>query len=267
MIDCIQEVRQRVGKDFPVSVRISGEEGIRDGYTIEDMQTIVPDLVKAGADMIHVSFGTHGNAKVFTGAPNPSAPVEYEPGFQAGLARKVKEVTSVPVIAVGRFTDPFHMNGIIARGDADLITVGRQHLADPDFLKNAIEGHPQDTMECLACNQGCIEREALEQKPIRCAINPQTGQELVYPEQPAAVSRNVWVVGGGPAGLTAAYEAARLGHRVTLYEAQNETGGQVRFAEKTPHKAVYGKWIRTLTSLCRKKDRHPDRNESYRGND
>jgi len=107
-------------------------------------------------------------------------------------------------------------------------------------------------MECLACNQGCIERLTLEALPIRCAINPQTGQELSCPKEKAAVNRNVWIVGGGPAGLTAASEAARLGHQVTLFEQEKETGGNVRYAAKAPHKAVYGKYIRTLTANCRK---------------
>ncbi len=253
MMECLREVRREVGEDFPVWIRISGAEEIKGGYTIDDMVTIVPDLIAAGADMLHVSFGTHGNAQIFTDAPNPSAPIEYAQGYQARLARRIKEVATVPVIAVGRFMDPYFMDEVIARGDADLVAVGRQHLADPDFLKNALEGHPEDTCECLACNQGCIEREALERKPLRCAINPETGQELVYPVSKAATSRMVWVIGGGPAGLTAACEAARLGHRVTLFEKEKETGGQVRYAEKAPHKAAYGKWIRTLAANCRKK--------------
>jgi len=178
--------------------------------------------------------------------------VEFAPGFKAYLARKVKDVAGVPVISVGRYTDPYQMDEVIARGDADMIAVARQHLADPDFLKNAREGHPEDTLECLACNQGCIERLALEQLPIRCAINPQTGQELLCPQGPAAKSRTVWVVGSGPGGLTAAFEAARLGHRVTLFDRESETGGQVRYAANAPHKAVYGRYIRTLTAKCRK---------------
>jgi len=145
------------------------------------------------------------------------------------------------------------MDDVIARGDADMIAVARQHLADPDFLKNALAGHPEDTLECLACNQGCIERLSLEARPIRCAINPQTGQELIYPAGPAAVRRKVWVIGGGPAGLTAAFEAARLGHQVTLFEQETETGGNVRYASKAPHKEVYGRYIKTLTAKCRKK--------------
>jgi 2,4-dienoyl-CoA reductase-like NADH-dependent reductase (Old Yellow Enzyme family)/thioredoxin reductase len=253
MIECLREVRKQVGDDFPMSIRVSGEECIKGGYTIADMQTIVPDLVAAGADLINVSFGTHGNPEVNIDTPNPSAPIEYDPGFKSGLARKIKEVTTVPVISVGRYTDPYFMDEVIARGDADFIAVARQHLADPDFLKNAIAGHPEDTLECLACNQGCIERLSLEQLPIRCAINPQTGQELLYPAGPATTSQNVWVVGGGPGGLTAAFEAARLVHKVTLFEKEKETGGQVRYAAKGPHKEVYGRFVKTLAAKCRKK--------------
>ncbi|MBN1613725.1 MAG: FAD-dependent oxidoreductase [Deltaproteobacteria bacterium] len=253
IIECIEEVRRRVGKDYPVSIRISGDEGIKGGYTIDDMVTVVPSFVMAGIDVVHVSFGTYANPKITIDEPSGCAPVEYPSGFKAHLARRIKAVVNVPVISVGRYTDPFAMDEVIARGDADMITVGRQHLADPDFLKNAREGHPEDTLECLACNQGCIERLALEQMPIRCAINPQTGQELIYPDGPAAKSQTVWVIGGGPGGLTAAYEAARLGHKVTLFEREKETGGNVNYAAKAPYKGVYGKFIRTLTGKCIKR--------------
>lgn len=253
MVECLREARRQVGDDFPISIRISGEECIKNGYTISDIQTIIPDLVGAGADIINVSFGTHGSPEVNIDTPNPSAPVEYAPGFKAYLARKIKDVTDIPVISVGRYVDPYVMDEVIARGDADMIAVARQHLADPDFLKNVREGHPEDTLECLACNQGCIERLSLEQLPIRCAINPQTGQELLYPEGPAAVSRRVWIIGGGPGGLTAAYEAARLGHQVVLFEKEKETGGNVLYAAKAPHKEVYERYIKTLTAKCIKK--------------
>lgn len=252
ILECLEAVRSRVGEDFPISLRISGEECLRDGFGIEDVRTIIPDIVKAGADIINVSFGTHGNAQVSVGTPNASAPIEYPQGFMAHLARRIKEVTDVPVITVGRFTDPFVMDETIARGDADLVAVARQHLADPDFLKNALAGRPEDTFECLACNQGCIERLIFEGASIRCAINPETGQELIRPEGPVSSKKKVWIVGAGPGGLTAAFEAARLGHDVVLFEKEAETGGQIRFAEKAPFKAAYGKWIRTLTARCRK---------------
>lgn len=243
LIEVLQEVRRRVGDDYPISIRISVDEEIKGGYTAEDMQKVVPELVRNGCDVIHASFGTHGSP-----AGIIQAPIEYQPGFNVKLARKIKEVVSVPVIGVGRFNDPFIANECIARGDADLIAFGRQHLADPDFLQNAINGKFEDTNKCLACNQGCIERAMFEQKSIRCAINPETGQELIYPAEPAAIPKSVWVVGGGPGGLTAAYEAARLGHKVTLFEKEKETGGQVRYAAQAPYKEAYGDWIRRLAS-------------------
>jgi 2,4-dienoyl-CoA reductase-like NADH-dependent reductase (Old Yellow Enzyme family)/thioredoxin reductase len=247
VIEVLQEVRRQVGPDFPISIRVSAEEYIRGGYSIEDMKTIIPDLVKAGADIIHASIGTHGSPGAIT-----QATAEYEPGFNVGAARKIKEVTEVPVIAVGRFNEPGQADSVIARGDADLIAFGRQFLADPDFLIKTREGRTADIRKCIACNQGCIERELLGEGNIRCSINPETGQELVYPQGPAAKPKEVWVVGSGPGGLTAAFEAARLGHRVTLFEQEKELGGQIRFARIPPYKAIYGEWIDWQVEQVRK---------------
>lgn len=252
MLECVKEVRKRVGSDFPISLRVSGEELIKGGYTIDDLVTIVPDLVAAGSDLLHVSFGTHGSPEISIGPPMSSAPAEYEQGFKADLARRIKEVAHIPVVAVGRFTDPLVMDEVISRGDADMVAVGRQHLADADFLKNAIAGRQDETIICLGCNQGCIEGEALEGKTIHCAINPETGEELNYPGKASGPGKNVWVIGGGPAGLTAAFEAVRLGHKVTLFEREPSVGGNVRFAAMAPHKDVYQTWIDTLALKCRK---------------
>jgi 2,4-dienoyl-CoA reductase-like NADH-dependent reductase (Old Yellow Enzyme family)/thioredoxin reductase len=238
VIEVITEVRKQVGPDFPISVRVSGEEYIRGGYSAEDMQTILPDLVKAGADLIHASIGTHGSPGAIT-----QATAEHEPGFNVRLAKKMKEVISVPVIAVGRFSDPALADEVIGRGDADLVAFGRQFLADPDFLLKAKAGRSADIRKCIACNQGCIEREMLLEGNIRCSINPETGQETVYPDGAAAKSKDVWVIGSGPGGLTAAYEASRLGHRVTLFEQEKELGGQLRYARIPPYKKIYGEWI------------------------
>ena len=247
MVEVLQEVRRRVGSDFPISLRISTEECIKGGYSVEDMQAILPNLVKAGADLIHASLGTHGSPGGIT-----SAPAEYEPGFNVWRAKKVKEVVDVPVIAVGRFSDLTLADEVIGRGEADLVAFGRQFLADPDFLVKTREGRPQEIRKCIACNQGCIERLILGEGKIRCAINPETGQETIYPQGPAAVPRKVWVVGAGPAGLTAAYEAARLGHQVTLFEKEKNLGGQLLFACVPPFKSIYGEWIFWLASQVKK---------------
>ncbi len=247
MVEVLQEVRRRVGNDFPISLRISTEECIKGGYSVEDMQSILPNLVRAGADLIHASLGTHGSPGGIT-----SAPAEYEPGFNVWRAKKVKEIVDVPVIAVGRFSDPALADEVIGRGEADLVAFGRQFLADPDFLVKTREGRPQEIRKCIACNQGCIERLILGEGKIRCAINPETGQETIYPQGPAAVPRKVWVVGAGPAGLTAAYEAARLGHQVTLFEKEKNLGGQLLFACVPPFKSIYGEWIFWLASQVKK---------------
>jgi 2,4-dienoyl-CoA reductase-like NADH-dependent reductase (Old Yellow Enzyme family)/thioredoxin reductase len=237
VLEVLREVRGRVGEEFPVSLRLSVEEFIKGGYTPEDLQPILPEFVKAGADIIHASLGTHGSPGGVT-----SASVEYPPGFNVERAKKMKAAVSVPVIAVGRFSDPRPADEAIARGDADLVAFGRQFLADPDFLIKAKEGRFDEIRRCIACNQGCIERLMLMEGTIRCAINPETGQEKIYPHAPAPNKRKVWVVGGGPAGLTAAGEAARLGHQVRLFEKEETPGGQLRYASKAPFKKIYGEW-------------------------
>jgi 2,4-dienoyl-CoA reductase-like NADH-dependent reductase (Old Yellow Enzyme family)/thioredoxin reductase len=248
VIEVIESVRANVGPDFPIFIRISTEEFIKNGYVVEDMQTIVPDFVKAGVDVIHASIGTHGSP----GAVTQASP-EYEPGWTVGRAMKIKEVVDIPVIAVGRFTDPRLADEVIGRGEADMVAFGRQQLADPDFIKKVKEGRPEDIRACIACNQGCIERLMLEPgSSVRCAINPETGQELIYPRKPAEESKNVWVIGAGPSGLTAASEAARLGHKVTLFEKESGIGGQIEYASKAPFKKIYWDWIDWLANQVKK---------------
>ncbi len=242
VFEVVREVRRCVGKNFPILLRLSAEEYIKNGYSVEEMQTILPDLVSAGVDVFHASVGTHGSPGGVT-----SAPPEFEAGWNVWRAKKFKDVVDVPVIAVGRFSDPRIADRFIADGEADLIAFGRQQLADPDFLNKAKAGQYDQIRTCIACNQGCIERLMYEpHSSVRCAINPETGQELLYPRTPAATKRNVWVVGAGPAGLTAAYEAARLGHRVSLFEKSDQAGGQLLFASKAPSKQIYGDWIHWL---------------------
>ena len=241
LIEVVRSVRKHVGDDFPILLRISAEEFIKNGYKVEDVLTILPELIESGVDTMHASVGTHGSPAGIT-----SAPPEFEVGFNVWRADKIKKAGSVPVIAVGRFNDPRAADAVIARGEADMVAFGRQALCDPDYLLKAREGRYDDIRLCIACNQGCIEREMFEGKSVRCAINPETGMELARPEGPAASPRNVWIIGAGPAGLTAAYEAKRLGHEVSLFEKEDDTGGNILFACKAPHKEIYLDWIRFL---------------------
>ncbi len=239
VIEIVRQVRQNVGDRFPVLLRISAEEYIKNGYTVDEVLSIMPDLVDAGVDVLHASVGTHGSPAGVT-----SAPPEFETGFNVWRADKIKKSAGIPVIAVGRFNDPRPANDVIARGEADFVAFGRQQLCDPDFLEKARQNRFEDIRQCIACNQGCIEREMFEAKSVRCAINPETGQELIYPREKAAVARKVWIVGAGPAGLIAAGEANRLGHDVTVFEKEPEAGGNILYACKAPHKEIYKDWIK-----------------------
>ncbi|MCJ7745997.1 MAG: NAD(P)-binding protein, partial [Actinobacteria bacterium] len=220
-IEIIEAVRKSVGPDFPVLVRVSADELARGGYELPFMEWLAPRLVAAGADAIHASVGvasTPGHYSI--------ASMDTEAGFNLHRARAIKQVVDVPVIGVGRINDPRLADEAIGRGDADLISFGRQHLTDPDFIAKARRGDFDRIRWCLACNQGCIERLAFEIKPITCTINPECGEE--YKGAPeAGASRRVWVVGAGPAGLSAAMSALERGHSVEVFERDSEPGGQL----------------------------------------
>ena len=235
-IQVLEAVRREVGPDFPVLIRVSADELVRGGYDLAFMEWLAPSLAAAGADAIHASVGiysTPGNLTI------PS--MDTEAGFNLPRARAVKQVAGVPVIGVGRITDPRLADEAIGRGDADLISFARQHLTDPDFLAKAQRGDFDDIRWCLGCNQGCIERLSFELKPITCTINPGCGRE--YEGSPAASEpRKVWVVGAGPAGLSAAMAAREKGHEVEVFEREREPGGQLRSASKPPHKEALAAW-------------------------
>jgi len=202
------------------------------------MQRLAPLLVAAGADAIHCSVGvysTPGNLSI--------ASMDTEPGFNLFRARAIKEVVAVPVIGVGRINDPELAEKALAAGDADLISFGRQHLTDPDFIAKAEAGNFEEIRRCVACNQGCIERLSFEMKSATCTFNPACGRE--YQGAPASVAgtKRLWVIGAGPAGLSAALAAAGRGYAVEIFEKETAPGGQVRSACRPPYKTSYLDWV------------------------
>jgi 2,4-dienoyl-CoA reductase-like NADH-dependent reductase (Old Yellow Enzyme family)/thioredoxin reductase len=248
-LEVIEAVRKAVGPTYPVIIRISADELIRGGYELEFVKKLAPRLVSAGASAIHVSvatMSTPGNLSV--------ASMDVEPGFNLFRARALKEVVNVPIIAVGRINSLEMADNAIAAGDADLISFGRQHLADPDFIKKALAGDIEDIRWCTSCNQGCIDRLAYENKSATCTFNPECGKEYKKASAGVNAPKRVWVIGAGPAGLEAALAASDRGHDVTVFEKNPFAGGQLLSASRPPYKKSFMDWVDWALRQLKKRD-------------
>jgi 2,4-dienoyl-CoA reductase-like NADH-dependent reductase (Old Yellow Enzyme family)/thioredoxin reductase len=238
VLEVIAAVRKAVGKDFPVWIRVSADELVRGGYDLSFMQKFAPMMVDAGVDAIHCSVGVYS-----TPGGLAIASMDTEPGFNLFRARALKNVVSVPIIGVGRINNPEMADQAIAQGDADLISFGRQHLTDPDFINKSHDGAVDDIRWCTACNQGCIERLSFEMKSATCSFNPECGGEYKSQAPKANPPKRVWVIGAGPAGLSAAMAASARGHIVEVFEKEEKPGGQLLSASQPPHKSAFRDWV------------------------
>ena len=237
-LDIVHRARELVGPDYPILFRISGDEAVPEGRTIDESVVVAKRLVEAGVDALHVSVGVYESSYL------TSAPPAMEPGFNAAAAATIKQAVSVPVIVVGRVVTPAVAEDIISSGKADLVAIGRASLADPEFAVKAAEGRDEDIVKCLSCNEGCIDA-LMSKPPITCTQNPALGREVEYASAGTANVKKVVVAGGGPAGLEAARTAALWGHRVTLYEKRDSLGGQALLAAMPPTKEV---WLEVVRS-------------------
>ena len=227
--EVLTSIRNAVGKDFPIEIRISGYEGIEGGYGIDEACRIaaaIEDLV----DLIHVSAGSHRLGFHIT---HPSMFQEH--GCNVHLAAEVKKHVHVPVATLGAINDPAMMEEIIASGKADIIEMGRELLADPYLPSKVMAEHPEDIVKCLRCFTCMSER--VNTSTRRCAINPLIGHELEGMEiLPVRKPKRVLVAGGGVGGMEAAVTAARRGHKVTLCEKSGELGGILKSEQAIPFK-------------------------------
>lgn len=223
MVEVLGEIKSRAGRDFPVTLSISGYERAPGGRGLEDTQAIAPILVDAGVDCFRVSGGI--SDALVTQMVSRS---EAGDAMNAANAESIRNVVNVPVMAVGRIHDPRVAEAIIASGQADLVAMARPLLADPEFPNKVASGRYKQIRRCISC-QSCI--DAMQTyDDLRCAINPLSGREAEFSLVKVARPKHVVIIGGGPAGMEAARQAAERGHRVTLLEKQQRLGGSLVLA-------------------------------------
>lgn len=221
-LEVIEEVRRKCGEDFIIDVRISGDEYSDGGLNINDATYIAKQLEKAGADMLHVSGGT--TIKRGSSIPAPGT----KQGSHAELARFIKQQVTIPVATVGRITEPWIADEMIANGIADACMIGRANLCEPEFANKAYEGREADIRPCIGCLR-CL-NGIMFGKRVACTINPSFELENEDTLAPAAAPKKILVIGGGAAGMEAAFVARKRGHQVVLCEASDELGGQLHVA-------------------------------------
>ena len=244
--EVLASVREKAGADFPVGIRINGNDYIENGWTLEDTVRLAPELEAAGAVYLHISGGVYGSTEL-------TIPSMYTPqGCFIHLAEAVKQRVDIPVVTVGRIKDPVQADAVIREGKADMVALGRSLLADPEYPNKARAGMISNIRPCVGCCLGCI-HAVLAKEPGSCVVNPDVGREYKLAwEGPGAGSENspdkvpdrVLVAGAGPAGMAAARMFALNGHTVMICEQGPATGGLLAMAAHAPGRGELGDILR-----------------------
>ncbi|NNE28308.1 MAG: NADPH-dependent 2,4-dienoyl-CoA reductase [Saprospiraceae bacterium] len=242
-LEIVRAVRDRVGSDFIVIFRLSMLDLVKDGSSWEEVVILAKELEKAGVTIINTGIGWH-EARVPT-----IATMVPRGGFSWVTQRMMGEV-KIPLITTNRINTPELAEKILAEGHADMVSMARPFLADADFVQKAMENSSHTINTCIACNQACLDH-VFEKKSASCLVNPRACNELELVSSPATTSKNIAVVGAGPAGLSIATTAASRGHQVTLFEAQDKIGGQFNLAKQIPGKFEFEETLRYFRELLK----------------
>ncbi len=227
-LEVARKIREVVGPDFPLLMRISGNDFMPGSSTNHEAALFAAELEKAGVDCFNVTGGWH-ESRV------PQITGELPRGGFAYLARGIKEAVGVPVIASNRINGPEQAEYILKHHLADMVNMARPLIADPELPNKARAGHFEAIRRCIACNQGCLDM-VFTMQDVHCTANPMAGRELKVNIEAAEKPKNILIIGGGPAGMEAARIAAGRGHSVSLWEKGKRLGGNLAYAAMPPGK-------------------------------
>ncbi|MFQ3245117.1 MAG: 2,4-dienoyl-CoA reductase (NADPH2) [Arenicella sp.] len=235
-VEIVEAVRERVGPNFIIIYRLSMLDLIEQGSSWDEVVQLGKAIEAAGATIINTGIGWH-EARVPTIATNvPRAAFSWVTG-------RMQDHVSIPVVATNRINDPEVANEIIAKGDADMVSMARPFLADSDFINKAAAGKPESINTCIGCNQACLDH-TFGGKRSTCLVNPRACYETELNFSPTKNKKRVAVIGAGPAGLSAATVLAERGHDVDLFDKASEIGGQFNIAKKIPGKEEFYQTLR-----------------------
>ncbi len=235
-VEIVKAVREKVGTDFIIIYRLSMLDLIEQGSTWDEVVQLGKAIEAAGATIINTGIGWH-EARVPTIATSvPRAAFSWVTG-------RMQDHVSIPVVATNRINDPQVADDLIAKGEADMVSMARPFLADSDFINKAAAGKPESINTCIGCNQACLDH-TFGGKRSTCLVNPRACYETELNFTPATNKKRVAVVGAGPAGLSAATVLAERGHTVDLFDKANEIGGQFNIAKKIPGKEEFYETLR-----------------------
>ena len=245
-VEAVRRVREAVGPDFIVIFRISAMDMLDGGLAWDEIVSLAQAVEAAGANIISTHFCWHE-------APVPTIATMVPRAAFASVTGRLRRVVTVPVITSNRINMPQVAEDVLARGDADLVSMARPMLADPELVNKAREGREDEINTCIGCNQACLDHTFGGNQQVSCLVNPRACNETLLNYRPAGRAKRIAVVGAGPAGLAFATVAAQRGHQVTLIDAGAEIGGQFNLAKRIPGKEEF---YETLRYYHRMIDKH-----------
>ncbi|MFF2503472.1 FAD-dependent oxidoreductase [Streptomyces sp. NPDC058067] len=235
-VEIVRRVRERVGTDFILIYRLSMIDLVPGGSTLEEVVQLAKEIEAAGATIINTGIGWH-EARI------PTIATSVPRGAYAFVTKKLMGEVSIPLVAVNRINTPEIAEELLADGCADMVSLARPLLADPDFVNKAADDRSDTINTCIGCNQACLDH-TFSGKITSCLVNPRACHETELVLAPTRRRKRVAVVGAGPAGLACAVSAAERGHAVTLFDAASEVGGQLNVARKVPGKEEFDETLR-----------------------